>query len=225
MEGAMERQWKRVNQFSTSADDEFKPSEFILKAISKTDIYASPLPPTLHVFTAPITHTRVELSNFSSARVSFAFVPTLQFDQGGLIFTVPSINNPDPDAGNSQVSSSHPAWVKAGVEVNDGQPWISVVSKARNGWCDWSLVPMPTGNRLGNTVEATIEMVRYRNALMIYYVNKESRTLIRKIPWVFLPDPELAQNAWIGAYTARPDPDSEAAENPLEMHFKGLCVR
>lgn len=35
------------------------------------------------------------------------------------------------------------AWVKAGLEAKDGQVWLSVVTKTRDGWCDWSLGELP----------------------------------------------------------------------------------
>ncbi|KAH8898646.1 hypothetical protein GQ53DRAFT_605690, partial [Thozetella sp. PMI_491] len=180
---------------------------FTLAAPPNTDIYATPLGSTLHVYSAPVSHTQLLKSSFSLARVSFSFTPTLQFDQGGLLFTVARKVNPEPTAENSQEAASHPAWIKAGIEVNDGEPWVSVCGKANHGWVDWSLVPLPTKTGLGKKVSATIEFTWYKNALMIYSIRGEERTLVRKVPWAFLDDAELSDHAWVGVYAARPDPD------------------
>jgi hypothetical protein len=217
-----DRQWVHVNHVQ-GKDNSFEPAQFSLAARPTTDVYASPLPPTLHVYSAPITHTRLDRSSFRSAQVTFTFVPTLQFDQGGLIVTFPTRANPEPCDENSREASDHPAWVKVGIEVNDGAPWLSVVAKARNGWCDWSLAPCPVRSGLGEGVSAAIELTKFKNALMVYSIHKGARVLIRKVP-VFVDDVELSDSLWVGAYAARPDPDSKANGTSLDVHFEHLII-
>ncbi|KAK9424560.1 putative Beta-xylosidase C-terminal Concanavalin A-like domain-containing protein [Seiridium unicorne] len=218
----MANRWIRVNQPATEAST-FTPTEFTLSASPKTDVYASPLGETLHVYSAPIVHASFVKSSFRLARVSFSFTPTLQFDQGGLLFTIPTIGNPEPAEDNANTPSSHPAWVKIGIETNDGEPCLSVVGKAKTGWCDWSLAPLPVKG-LGKEVRATVEVTRVKNALMVYFVQDETRTLTRKIPWVFLDDVELSATAWVGAYAARPDPDGASAGKSLLVSFRDLHI-
>ncbi|KAI0130405.1 hypothetical protein BJ170DRAFT_314115 [Xylariales sp. AK1849] len=215
--------WIHVNQVRSEADI-FDQAHFTLAAAPNTDVYASPLGETLHVYSAPITHTRVDKSTFSHARVTFSFVPILQFDQGGLILTLPSKTNAEPNETNSREASGHPAWIKIGIEVNEGEPWLSVVGKARNGWCDWSLAPLPVKSGLGEEASATIEMTRHKNALMVYSVEGDTKTLIRKVPWVFLDDAASNGSAYVGAYAARPDPESKATGVHFKVQFKNLYI-
>ncbi|KKY20772.1 hypothetical protein UCRPC4_g04044 [Phaeomoniella chlamydospora] len=203
-------------------------SSLSLKASPKTDIYATPVPPELHVYSAPIAHRRIKTSSLSSTKTTVSGVWILQYDQGGLIITLPSRENPDPDASNATTWNMHPAWVKAGVEVQDGKPYISVVAKARNGWCDWSLVPTNTVNDRDSPLKITLEMTRYKNALLIWLIDGElGKVLVRKVPWVFLDD-ESNDDAFIGVYAARPDPDNVGSTLPddgkLEVHFEDLQI-
>jgi len=209
----------RINQASEKSD--FDPKSFSLSAKSTTDIYCSPIPPAKYIYSAPNVHTNLPKSSFSSARLSISFCASIQFDQAGLLFTVPTKSNPVPNATNSTVVDSHPAYIKAGIEVNDGKAWISVVARGPEGWCDWSLFPLMEEKKLPATVSVTIEVARYKNALLIWKIEKE-RALIRKVPWVFLN--EDVGNVWVGAYAARPDPDAEASGRALEVDFQDLVI-
>ncbi|KAF7547463.1 hypothetical protein G7046_g9002 [Stylonectria norvegica] len=184
-----------------------------LLAPPKSDIYASPGPPQLHVFTAPVTCTRIKKSSFSLARVTVSARWMLQFDQGGLIFEIPTAG----DADASTAKTFHPAWIKIGIEMNNGAPYVSIVGKPKNGWCDWSLVPVD--GKLGEEVSTTLELTRVKNALMVWMINGEAKVLIRKVPWVFLDDPELSEDVLLGLYAACPDPDDASGGKNLDVKF------
>jgi len=190
-----------------------------LSAPPKSDIYASPGPPPLFVYTAPVVCRRVKKSCFSLARVTVSAKWTLQFDQGGLVVTIPTLNNANPDASSGNVAESHPAWVKVGIEVNDGAPCVSIVGKSRNGWCDWSLVPL---EKSSEAVSATLELTRFKNALMVWLSKEGSRVLIRKVPWVFLDDEALSDDMLVGIYAAQPDPDDKSGGKGLEVSFSNF---
>ena len=134
----------------------------------------------------------------------------------------PTSSNPIPDGKNAADASTHPRWVKAGIEINDGKPWISVV--ARDEWADWSLASTPAGSdsNAGKTVKATIEFVKHDNALLVFVKDGEERRMIREVQWVFL-DEQLEKPCWIGVYAARPDAKGEA-EGALEVHFEDCIV-
>ncbi|CAM1508672.1 Fc.00g055200.m01.CDS01 [Cosmosporella sp. VM-42] len=93
-----------------------------LSAPPKSDIYASPGPPPLYVYTAPVVCRRIKKSSFALARTTVTARWKLQFDQGGLVFTIPTLDSPLPDASNANDFKSHPSWVKVGIETNDGAP-------------------------------------------------------------------------------------------------------
>ncbi|EXJ86919.1 hypothetical protein A1O3_03873 [Capronia epimyces CBS 606.96] len=247
------------------------PGTYTLDAAPGTDIYASPLPPVRYVFSAPIVSRRILKAAFRSAKVGVRARWSLQFDQGGLVFIVPdpatnivSTLNANANAstctntGTAQTQDLDPysspasSWVKAGIEVNDGKPYVSVVTKSRDGWCDWSLVPMPISvsstaggmsSSSSSSSQITLRMTRSKNALMIWMINdNDEATLIRKVPWVFLDleldnhnhhhrqheststhEAEAEAEVMVGIYAARPDPDNEATGN-LAVSFQGFSV-
>lgn len=205
-----------------------EPRTLALSAESKTDIYATPIPPTHHTFSAPIVYRQILLSTFKSARVTVTAPWTLQYDQGGLILIIPSSNNPSPDGQNATSVSTHPEWVKAGIEMYEGKPYLSVVGKPRDGWCDWSLSTIPQSS--SGESQVTLEMTKYKNALMIWCLGPDNeKTLVRKVPWVFLHEvnPDLGdkrESAYVGLYAARPDPSSQANDNKLDVHFTDFDI-
>ena len=203
--------------------DSFEPQESCgsldttLFAAPKSDIYASPLGSTLHVYTAPVTCKRIAKESFKLARATVSAKWTLQFDQGGLVFTLPRPSNLNPDAVNATTADVHPAWVKAGIEVNDGIAAVSIVGKSLNGWCDWSLVPAGGIKGPNGDIQVTLEMTRFKNALMIWMVDSDKKILIRKIPWLFLDNDDLSNDALVGVYAARPDPYDQSGGQDLEV--------
>lgn len=211
----------------------------------KTDVFASPA--LGYHFSAPILYTQITTAKFKSARATIS-VPfkrpskelqvspgkALQFDQAGLIFVLPhpSLPKPSLDQPGSKSNSEtgiHPKWVKAGIEVWEGDAWGSIV--ARDTWSDWSLFELPSTSSEANpgilegkeAMTVTLEADRVGDALMIYMaVEGGKRKPIRKVPWFFMQD-ETEETAWIGIYGARPDPYNEAIGN-LEVGFSDFTV-
>jgi len=196
------------------------PKSFTLSADPRTDIYAAPAHG--YVWTAPIVYKTIKASSFRRARLSITLNWTTTFDQGGLILAFPQDSNPTPDSENAGDISTHPHWVKAGIEINEGRPWISVV--ARETWADWGLTtpPLNSESNGGKTVKATIEFEKHENALMVWVKDGEERRMIREVQWVFL-DEKLDRNCWIGVYNCRPDAKNEA-DGALEVHFEDFIV-
>ncbi|KAI1851042.1 hypothetical protein JX266_003707 [Neoarthrinium moseri] len=240
-----------INQPSppSTSSTPFDPAAFTLTAPSKTDIHASPVPAPRYIFTAPavLGAPARPLAAFTRARVSFAYTPALQYDHAGLALLL-GASSSDADGRPGQVGR-HSAWVKAGLEAKDGAVWLSVVTKTAGGWCDWSLGALPdaegAGAGLGREVAVTIELERAKNALLVHHVRQrggadgaegeeegdEHKTLIRKVPWVFLDaeDRVVAEGdesaAWVGAFAARPDPEGRAGEGGrLEVRFWNLEI-
>ncbi|EPE02148.1 hypothetical protein F503_06152 [Ophiostoma piceae UAMH 11346] len=208
--------------------------DFKLLAPPKSDIYVSPrTPKALFDYTAPVVHTRIAKEAFVSLSVTASAKWRTQFDQAGLIFTVPTKNNPKPDATNANEASTHPAWVKAGIECNDGAPCISVVGRSPDGWAEWSLIPLSLiGITLGAVVPVTLTYTREKNALMIWLSQElkagqaPQKLFIRKVPWVFLDDPagNIGSDVLVGAFAAQPDPYDESKGESLEVTFSGLKI-
>ncbi|CAK7269980.1 hypothetical protein SEPCBS57363_003869 [Sporothrix epigloea] len=207
--------------------------DFTIGAKPKSDIYASPRQPTvLYDFTAPAVCRRIHKTHFKSVQVTAAATWRTQFDQAGLLFTLPARNNPNPNAANAGDLAHHPAWVKAGIEVNDGCPCVSVVARApggTGGWSDWSLIPLSlAGEKLGPVLPVTIQFTREKNALMVWLLRDggTTRLFIRKVPWVFLDDESgtLGEDVLVGAYAAQPDPYDESKGESLQVTFSGLKV-
>ncbi|CAK7218102.1 hypothetical protein SBRCBS47491_003393 [Sporothrix bragantina] len=207
--------------------------DFTFGAAPKSDIYASPrVPHVLHDYTAPVICRRIPKTQFKSLQVTAAAAWRSQFDQAGLVFTLPTRSNPDPNAANASDVQHHPAWVKAGIEVNDGCPCVSVVARGpggTGGWSDWSLIPLSlAGEKLGPVVPVTLQFTREKNALMIWLLRDggATRLFIRKVPWVFLDDTTgtLGEDVLVGAYAAQPDPYDEHKGESLQVTFSGFKI-
>jgi regulation of enolase protein 1 (concanavalin A-like superfamily) len=196
------------------------PQQFTLSADPKTDVYAAPAHG--HVWTAPIIYKTLKASAFKKASLSITLNWTTTFDQGGLILVFPTDSNPVPDKKNASNVTTHPRWVKAGIEINEGHPWISAVG--RDVWADWSLASPPAGSSSngGKTVQASIEFLKHENALMIFVKDGEEKRMIREIQWPFL-DEQLDRTCWIGVYVCRPDAKGES-DGPLEVSFEDFVV-
>ncbi|KAI0154728.1 hypothetical protein GGR57DRAFT_502474 [Xylariaceae sp. FL1272] len=141
-----------------------QPFQVELCADPKPDVYASPLPPTVHDYSAPIPHAQVNLSDFHLASTELSSVPTLQFDQGGFLFTAPAASCPDPEAEDGNGSPG------VGQGRSRGQR-REAVAQCRRQSAQWLVrleliisVEMPS---LGTRVTATLEMKRYKNTLMV----------------------------------------------------------
>lgn len=209
-------------------------ADFKLLAPPKSDIYVSPrTPKALFDYTAPVVYKRIDKEAFVALSVTTSAKWRTQYDQAGLIFTVPTKNNPEPNATNAAELDTHPAWIKAGIECNDGAPCVSIVDRAPGGWANWSLIPLSLiGITLGPVVPVTLNFTREKNALMIWLIQDpeagegSKKLFIRKVPWVFLDDPagKLGSDILVGAYAAQPDPYDFSQGESLEVTFSGLKI-
>ena len=105
-------------------------------------------------------------------------------------------------------------WFKIGIEYFNGKPALSVVSCDR--FSDWSLCPLPM---LGAT-HATIEAERVETTLWIYFVFNGEKRALREVKWAFLEDREADAEMWVGAYAAKPTPETDDAETGIEVTFR-----
>lgn len=192
------------------------PDKFSLSASPKTDIYAAPNHG--YVFTAPIAYRKIRTSSFHRARINITLKWKLQYDQGGLILAFPSSPDQIPDAKNASTKETHPKWVKAGIEVNDGHAFASIVS--REEWADWSLTPLQTSAE--KTTKLTLQFKKHGNALMVMLGDGFRETMIREVQWVFC-DERADVECLLGVYVARPDAEGKA-EGDLEVEFEGLVI-
>ncbi|MEV6813008.1 DUF1349 domain-containing protein [Micromonospora sp. NPDC051296] len=121
----------------------------------------------------------------SAVEVDFRLAWTEQFDQAGVLVRVDDLN-----------------WVKAGVEVSDGQPQVGAV--VTREFSDWSVAPVP--DWAGRKV--TVRVSRAGNALTVRArVAGEPWRLVRLAPL----DPDADASA--GPYCCSP---SRAG---LTVHF------
>lgn len=121
----------------------------------------------------------------SAVEVDFRLDWTEQFDQAGVLVRVDDRN-----------------WVKAGVEVSDGQPQVGAV--VTREFSDWSVAPVPdwTGR------EVTVRVSRAGNALTVRArVAGEPWRLVRLAP--LAPDAEASA----GPYCCSP------SRGGLTVHF------
>ncbi len=200
----------------------------------KSDVYASPrVPKVLFDYTAPVVFQRVPKASFLSMQVTVAAQWRTQFDQAGLMFTLPRTNNPNPNAANAGDAQTHPAWVKAGIEVNDGVPCVSIVARAPNSWSDWSLIPLSLcGVPLASVGPVTLQFTREKHALVVWLLRTretdgdKERLFIRKVPWVFLDDESasLSSEAQVGVYAAQPDPFNVSGGKALQVTFSEFSI-
>ncbi|PVH74511.1 hypothetical protein DL98DRAFT_604309 [Cadophora sp. DSE1049] len=208
--------------------------EFVLQTPPRTDIFASP---TIgYHFSAPIAYVKLPLRDFRSAAATINVPytpslstqetvdnPTLQFDQGGLLFALLEKGRPAPTKEAPGGKDDHPRWIKAGVEVWEGKAWGSIV--VREKWSDWSLFDVEKNAVLG-AYQLRLQMEKLGDALVIFTVDEHGgKTIVRKVPWVFL-DAEVGdvENIMVGVYGARPDPFDEAKGKNLEIGVENFEV-
>lgn len=209
---------------------------FTLQTPPKTDIFASP---TIgYHFSAPIVYVTLPIREFHSAAATITVPytlsllntagvnnPTLQFDQGGLVFALLEKDSPIPTKEAPGGKDDHPRWIKAGVEIWEGKAWGSIV--VREKWSDWSLFDVEKNAVVGG-YELRLQMEKLGDALVIFALGGDGgkeKTLVRKVPWVFLEEEiEDVDKMWVGVYGARPDPFDEAKGRNLEIGVEGFEV-
>lgn len=197
-----------------------RQTPFTLEAQPKTDIFASP--PSTYIFNAPTSCITTRAAEFHSATITFTYPWKYQFDQAGLLIAAchPSLQ---PNAEDPGDGATHPDWIKAGVEVFEGEPLASLVVRQKHRWCDWSVSPYQVDENAPKQVAMSIKAVRDKHALWIYECHGgDRRRLLRKVNGFF--DEENSETVLVGAYAARPDPFDEAAGSALEVQVDDLNV-
>ena len=166
---------------------------FQIDVAPKTDIWRVP---HRDDFNAPVLYRSIPVASFRRARLTVSADWERLYDQAGLVLAFP---RPDPSEDTTRTPGK---WIKAGLEVMDGKPWMSAVATDRLS--DWSIRPH-RGRSLTLELERTIECGEPSSALWIYAVEDGERTPVRKVTWAFEPGPtEPEGDLWIGAYAARP---------------------
>ncbi|OMP88870.1 hypothetical protein BK809_0005591 [Diplodia seriata] len=234
------------------------PSKFTITAHPTTDIWRAP--PSTRRFNAPLAHTsRGPLSSFFRAGLSLALpLPSpsagdrlLLYDQGGLVLGISRHSGAGGGGGGDgeQVVSDGgdgdgwpSRWLKAGIEMFEGEPWLSVVGCDR--WSDVSMVPLSWGSRGGGGSErkeeeerptARVEVERAKeDALRVYWVvpvaadgvGGEKRVLIREANWFFAPEggEEEGWDVSVAAYAARPLRNEKDVDEVLDVDFERFEV-
>jgi regulation of enolase protein 1 (concanavalin A-like superfamily) len=167
-----------------------------------TDIWRKPGPPAVKTFNAPIIYKSISLRSFHRARVTISGSWSKLYDQGGLVFVLPT-------PGVAPVDFK---WVKTGIEFYHEEPYVSTV--AADAAADWSLVK--EGVHDG---KATIELIRDAkdDTLWIYIIDGEKKIPIREVTWA-LSEPGSGE-CWVGVYAATPNPVETGKS--LEVKFEG----
>ncbi|KFY36747.1 hypothetical protein V495_07629 [Pseudogymnoascus sp. VKM F-4514 (FW-929)] len=187
---------------STNFDGATPPpssNSFTISPNYPTDIWSKPGPPEVTTFDAPIIYKAIPLSKFQRARVTATADWGTLYDQGGLVFVLPS-----------SVEGQAGKWIKTGVEFYNGEVFVSTVVKDR--WADWSLVQ--AGVKGGN--EVTLEMVRENDTMWIYAIDGEKKIPLREVTWVLS---EKEQEVWVGVYSATPTTERNG-RGKLVVEFK-----
>jgi hypothetical protein len=168
---------------------------FQITAASGTDIWRAPAPShERDDFSGPVLYRRLPRSAFRRARVTVAAEWEQQYDQGGLILVLP------------QSAGAKTKWIKAGVELLQGKPYVGVVAADR--WADWSLRPHAAARPLTIEFERKLKGDTPEAALWIYAVEESGeRSPVREVTWVFeetAGDSASHGELWLGVYAARP---------------------
>ncbi len=174
--------------------------DFSITCAASTDIWDKA--PSTHVFNAPIIYTQTSKHDFVSARLTVSGAWKDRFDQGGLCVVIKAVDRT--------------RWIKAGIEVEFGQPNAGVVVK--DDWADWSLRPLLYGLADSITIEARLED---DGDLWIHALGPSGeRSAMRQITWwgALAGTTEV----WVGPYAAKPAPNGEK-EN-LVAHFRDFSV-
>ncbi|KAK3389192.1 hypothetical protein B0H63DRAFT_463153 [Podospora didyma] len=202
-------------------------NSFTITAAPGTDIWRKP--PVANVFNAPtsqagISPTTGPLLSFLSAKLSFSFAWTEQYDQAGILLSFLPLNSPPSSDSKSNVSP--PKWIKTGVELYNGQPMLSTVSCDK--YADWSVAPLSPStstSRSGKTwTTITVEKATDEHgvSLWVYRVLEDgTKIALREICWVYQEGAEDWQLEVL-AMAARPNKE---ATTSLEVEIKDFEVK
>lgn len=170
-----------------------------------TDIWRKPGPPEVKTFNAPVIYKILKLQSFKRVRVSVSAAWTKLYDQGGLVFLLPTVG----------IEPIDQKWIKTGIEFYEGQPFVSTV--AADAWADWSLVQAGIHD---GTVTLEMERRVKDDTLWIYVIDGQKKIPIREVTWA-LSQPG-AEICWVGVYAATPTTVGvEALDKSLNVKFEG----
>ncbi|EHK24257.1 uncharacterized protein TRIVIDRAFT_31329 [Trichoderma virens Gv29-8] len=186
-------------------------SAFTFSAPADTDVWKKP--PSHDVFTAPYKSlSKNAFPQFKSASITFTSTYTHQFDQAGivLVFTKPSLPR---------------KWIKAGVELFNGQPRLSTV--CCDNWADWSVANANSAEEIQAGRKAVTILVERLDAhdgscLWVYRVDGEEKIPMREICWPYGDNGGQGWELEIGALVARPTKDTT---DDLEAKFQDFQVK
>ncbi|KAG8685064.1 hypothetical protein FRC08_013322 [Ceratobasidium sp. 394] len=190
-----------------------------IPALPGTDLWRKP--PSTNSINAPAYVVYHPLSTFRRAQVTVSAQWDRLYDQGGLVLLLPgSSHSHSSDLTSDKNNTAHEAWVKTGIEMFDGKPNVGTVATPPHGYSDWSLVPTPPG-----TTNITIEAARNGPSLYVYLIQRDQKTMIREITWVFSGSDPSAMLG-VGVYAARPTKAEGEADQgeALPVHFEGLQI-
>jgi len=164
-------------------------------------------PPSLDVFNAPVIYTSMPSSSFTSMSVDISAEWKTLYDQGGLVLHIPS----------------HKRWVKAGVEFENGKPWISVV--VADKWADWSLMPLSPDAKgyLHLKFERVVEEDT-SSMLKISVKGEDGEMRPAREVTGFFEGVKAEEECHAGVFAAKPIKDEGNEDGALVVHFKGLTV-
>ncbi|KAJ5181780.1 hypothetical protein N7449_011927 [Penicillium cf. viridicatum] len=177
-----------------------------IKAPPDTDIWRAD--PVKDNFTAPYLQTTIRASDFESVRVTITAAWKTLYDQGGLLITFPSEEEPL-------------RWIKAGIEYADGHNNLGVVATDRLS--DWSLSPI-TDTSVGNGT-VTVEIERDASDVWVYVIEGSQRRALRKVTWAFSGG--ASQEIGVGIYAAKPTRESDEGHefDTLAVSFSDFVLK
>ncbi|KAK4444894.1 hypothetical protein QBC34DRAFT_414201 [Podospora aff. communis PSN243] len=191
-------------------------ASFTISAGPNTDIWRKP--PHADVWNAPTANTSSgALQGFVSAKASFSFPWSEQYDQAGLLLSFrPTGSSADP-------SAAPPKWIKTGIEFYNGTPMLSTVAAAP--WADWSVAPLTVSSpaaEMWTTIAIEKATDEHGVSLWVYLIlDSGEKVALREICWVYGDKPE----DWtleVSAMAARPQ---KGATSDLKVDVKGFEVQ
>lgn len=192
------------------------PPSLTLTALPNTDIWRKP--PAHNAFNAPTLplSPKHPLTSFRFARLTLLLPPPgslTKFDQAGLLLHLTPVNCP------AKPTINDTKWLKTGVEMYRGAPYVSTVGCDR--WSDWSITPLAgiAESKEGEGIEATVEVRREDGVLWVYAIEGATETPLREVAWFF--EGEEDWEVQVSAMAARP---STGVEGGLEAGFRNLKV-
>ncbi|OBS18922.1 hypothetical protein FPOA_10647 [Fusarium poae] len=189
---------------------------FELRAVAGPDIWQTPAcAGGRDDFNGPIYATPLVLDSFKKAKVTISANFQAPYSQGGLILFMPEADpTVDIDEQSSHLRASPTTWIKAGIELVDGQLFASVA--AGKPYSDWSLT------RLGEST-ATFELEQTNGSLWVYVTGSDGQRIpLRKLTWVFDMKPQW--DVWVGVAACMPKGDGTPNGGSLAVQFRDFSV-